>query len=419
MNEALDRLAVIKEGIANKKKEAELKKQAEEEQKLKIETDHEQGLKDNETFEAQTEAGQEDALRTELKGMEGNFAAAEKEAQDAEAASLEAKQIVNDPVLDDVTREEIEGIIKEAKDKRQEFARLQEKMKDLASQVVERNAPKGEKAAGSEEVLSQEAGALDEKPEIAMEVQAETPVAEMVKEKPEPTPEESEKALDELSAYPFDSMLMREDYIVECSVSVESIIKKQEERTIKVKELQKNLQAFDGKIPSSLSDSEKNKLNSLLPEAYGEVYYSVWAPGNNRRYENDSIWPSTLDNINNQVAYYKDKLQVNIDGVHAKVAIVKGEKTPNQVGYTDIVKMKNKADTLLPTDKQKLLEKLQDQIGIAEKQLQKADDIIKKHQEESKKSGSALRVSEQTEHNALFDLAQTERKIRKQFAALK
>jgi len=94
--------------------------------------------------EAQTEAGKEDALRTELNVLEGDFTAADKESLDAGNAIVEAEQMLADSGLDAETQEAIKAVIEEGNQKLSEFAELRRRKQTLTGEIAALNKKSAE-----------------------------------------------------------------------------------------------------------------------------------------------------------------------------------------------------------------------------------------------------------------------------------
>lgn len=118
-------------------KQAQAQKVAE---AMKVEEAHGEALGEDKAreaiSEAQIEASKEDALRTGLKLLEGEFAGAEKEAQDAQSAIAEAQKMLADSSLDPETKEAIKAIVEEGQQKISEFAILNSQYRQLAYEVA-------------------------------------------------------------------------------------------------------------------------------------------------------------------------------------------------------------------------------------------------------------------------------------------
>lgn len=132
-----EKLAAIKKAQAAKAAEAG-----------KIEEAHGEALEEDRAreamSEAQVEASKEDALRTGMKLLEGEFAVAEKEAQDAKSAIAEAQEMLADSSLDSETKEAIKAVIEEGQQKISEFAILNSQYRQLSYEVAVLNKDPGE-----------------------------------------------------------------------------------------------------------------------------------------------------------------------------------------------------------------------------------------------------------------------------------
>src|SRR3989338_4512674 len=131
------KLEAIKQAQAQKAAEA-----------MRIEKAHGKALEEDKAreviSEAQTEAGKEDALRTELNVLEGDFTAADKESLDAGNAIVEAEQMLADSGLDAETREAIKAVIEEGNQKISEFAELRRRKQTLTGEIAASNKKSAE-----------------------------------------------------------------------------------------------------------------------------------------------------------------------------------------------------------------------------------------------------------------------------------
>lgn len=233
--------------------------------------------------------------------------------------------------------------------------------------------------------------------------------------KHEPTPEDSMKALEELS-FILVSSANSTEHEMGSDLSVEDIINDISKRTQHVKELQDTLMRFGWKGSNALSASEKSQLQKVLADAHGETYFISHRPENKGPYDEKS--PTTLDNVNANIAYF---MRIDLEErkeIRAEIAILKGEVTPNKVGSVNLVKMKEKVGRLTSEDKQGLIEKLQNELSRSEESSQKAEEFIKKNNEAAQRSQSALRRADRDLHNSLRDLLKLESELRKQFASV-
>jgi hypothetical protein len=143
---------------------------------MKMEEAHGEALEEDKSreaiSEAQVEASKEDALRTGMKLLEGEFASAQKEAQDAKSAIAEAQEMLADSSLDSETKEAIKAVVEEGQQKISEFAVLNSQYRQLSYEVAVLN-----KNPGEDEVMElQSSGAdikflgADGKPEDGWEI---------------------------------------------------------------------------------------------------------------------------------------------------------------------------------------------------------------------------------------------------------
>lgn len=371
-----------------------------------------------EVGEAQEEAGKENTLRDKAKALEAKVGDAEQGAKEAEDAIQQAEGMLAEGGLEAEEQSAIEGIKAEAHQKIEELNNTRAELADIKAQIEQLNTkPEATAEPKAENVGAEEAPQKPLEAVVAEEPQVDAGMSsvEIQANKPEPTPEDSAKALSELSYNMIHSATSVEGHI-QGDFSVDGFIQKNSERTRKVEELQKTLKSFESKSPSALSASEKSQLSQALAEANGQTYYSIHGPGNSGPYKEDS--PTALDHINRNLDYSVKIDQGSVEEIQAEVAVLKGEATPDRVGRVDLVKMKEKLDLLTEADKQGLLENLQGAIQKAQEGIQKARGIIKKNGEALKQSEPVLRASERTLHNTLLDLDQMTQNLRKQFASV-
>ncbi|MFZ5365349.1 MAG: hypothetical protein ACOZBH_04120 [Patescibacteria group bacterium] len=373
--------------------------------------------KEAETAKAEVEKSK---LQVERESMLAEMAQAEEAARQAKAALTEAEAFAAEQGenIDPEVKAEIVAIKKEAaeiiekfENLKAEITQIDQKIAVLSGEVAPVKAP----AEGPEPA----AEAPAEEPEPAVEAPAEEPKPAVepapAVEMPEPTPEDSKKAMNELLPRMITGVHWTKDWIEREGVPINNLVQQNTESNNKAKNLIGTLAAFEGKDPSALSVSERNQLQIALAEAYGATQYTfqtVHRPPYNEK------WPTVLDNMNGELTGFVKSNQYELKEMRAELAVLNGEDTPDFVGRVNLANIKEKMGAMTASDKQQLIELLQSRISEGEESIKKAEDTIEANKDQLRQSEPILRNSERTLYNTKLELDKLERKLRRQFKSV-